>query len=200
MIYTGETPGRGQSGRFTRTIGGAQRDAEAARLRSRGLSLRQIADALGYANESGAYKAVQRALAAVPVEAAEELRRLHRRQLDYLARRAWAVLECEHPLIAANGRIVEHDGRPLLDWRPVLRAIDALLRIMEREARLMGLDAPLRVDRFALPTLDAQIERLRNQLGKPPDGVQRRAIADDTAGQDGSDGPSFDGWSSESER
>lgn len=193
-----ETPGRGKSGRFARTIEGAQRDAEAARLRSRGLSLAQIAEQLDYAGPSGAYKAVQRALAAVPVDAVEELRRLQLEQLNYLGRRAFEVLEGEHPLISPSGRVVTHNGKPLTDVRPVLRAIDTLLRIMEREARLMGLDAPLRFDRFALPTLDAEIERLLAELGDGPlDQVQRRAIADDTAGQDGSDGPSFDGGSSE---
>jgi hypothetical protein len=176
-----------------RTLEGAERDAEAARLRSRGLSLRQVADALGYSNESGAYKAVQRALAAVPVEAVEELRRLQLEQLNYLGRRAFEVLEAEHPLISPSGRAVVHNGQPLTDWRPTLRAIDSLLRIMEREAKLMGLDAPQRHPHFTLSTLDLEIARLLNQLGEPPDGVQWRAIADDTAGQDGSEGPSFDG-------
>jgi hypothetical protein len=165
-----ESPGRGKDGRYTRTLEGAERDAEAARLRSRGQSLRQISEHLGYSNESGAYKAVQRALAAVPVEAAEELRRLQLEQLNHLGRRAFEVLEREHPLISPSGRIVVHDGHPLTDCRPVLRAIDALLRIMEREARLMGLDAPTRFEGFSLPTLDAEIARLTAQLAKndPP--------------------------------
>jgi hypothetical protein len=36
------------------------------------------------------------------------------------------------------------DGEPVLDDAPVLAAIDRLLRIQERRARLLGLDAPTR--------------------------------------------------------
>ena len=192
-----ETPGRGKTGRFARTLEGAQRDAESARLRSRGLSLRQVAEQLGYAGPSGAYKAVQRALAAVPVEAAEEMRRMQLEQLNSLGRRAFEVLEREHSLIAPSGRIVVHNGQPLTDCRPVLKAIGSLLKVMEREAKLMGLDAPTRHPHYTLSWLDQEIERLLNQLGEPPDGVQWRAIADDTAGQDGSQGPLFDGTSND---
>jgi hypothetical protein len=37
-----------------------------------------------------------------------------------------------------------HDGEPVRDDGPAIQAIAQLLRVQERKARLMGLDAPTR--------------------------------------------------------
>ena len=82
-------------------------------------------------------------------------------ELDELAQAARAVLERKH-LVVSQGRVVRlgkpyidketgeaevDDGRgePLEDDAPVLQDIDRLLKIQERRARLLGLDAPQRV-------------------------------------------------------
>ena len=128
-----DTPSRGKNGRYCRGIAGAERDAEAARLRAQGLAYREIAEALGYSDASGAYKSVQRALSAVPAEAVAELRAVEAARLDELTRRAWAVANKTHPVVAANGRVVEGpNGEPLIDDGPVLHALDRLLKIAER--------------------------------------------------------------------
>ena len=105
-----------------RLIRAAIREAEALSLRLAGYSYGEIASELGYANASGAHKAVMRALEKLhPVEKAEKLRRIEAARLDRLWRRLWAKLE-------------EGD----------LSVVDRLLKIMERRARLLGLDAPAR--------------------------------------------------------
>jgi hypothetical protein len=92
-------------------------------------------------------------------EPAEELRQLELMQLDELARAARAVLERKH-LMVSHGKIVRlgqpfvnddgnaevDDGRgePLKDDAPVLAAIDRLLKIQERRAKLLGLDIPVK--------------------------------------------------------
>lgn len=135
-------------------------------MRARNHTYQEIADALGYGDRANAYRAVQKALAAVPVEAVEELRRLHMARLDYLATQALAVLEREHLTISQGGRIVtDDDGRQILDDGPVLAALDRLLRIQERQAKLMGLDAPSRHEVMTLDALDARIAELAAQLG-----------------------------------
>lgn len=171
----------GPDGRFTRTLEGAERDAEAARLKSRGLSYSQIARNLGYADHAGAYKAVQRALAAVPAESVDELRRIQSEQIDALTARAIEVLESTHYAYTQHGELVRgpegpngEPGEPLIDSMPVLHAIDRLIRLAERRSKLMGLDAPSRHEVITLDYLDAQIreaaeELARAQAGEAPD-------------------------------
>jgi hypothetical protein len=170
-------PGRGKNGKFTRSVDTAARDAEAAHLRSRGLSYRQIAEQVGYQDDSGAYRAVQRALVATVTEPAEEVRALALAQLDQLALAALGVLERQHVTVS-QGRIVrEEDGTPILDDAPVLAAIDRLVKIQERRAKLLGLDAPARHEVVSLDALDAEIARLTAELGRTPAGETAPAPA-----------------------
>ncbi len=134
------TDTRDGRGRFTRTPATAEREAAAMRLRARGESYSAIADQLGYCDRSAARKAVQRGLAATVAEPAAELRDLELARLDDLHATTWKVMRTPH-VVVSGGRVVERDGKPLRDDMPVLRAIDTLLRIMARRARLLGLDA-----------------------------------------------------------
>lgn len=171
---------RDASGRFNRSLEGVERDAQAARLRGRGLTLRQIADALGYAGPSGVHKAIARALAAVPVEAVDELRRMQFEQLEYLYSVAMGVLHAEHHLYTQAGALVrDPDGDPVPDHMPVLKAIDRALRIHERVARLMGLDMPIRHE-LDLAAIDAEIARLEAEYGDEEDDDPEGAQADDS--------------------
>lgn len=161
-----EAPRNG-AGEFVRTLEGAERDAEAARLQARGMSLRQIAQRLGYADQSGASKAVARALAAVPVQGVDELRRVQCDQLDYLTAKALEVLEAKHYAHSTHGELVYGpNGEVLVDSAPTLNAIDRLVRIFERRAKLMGLDAPQRHEVTTLDYLDAQIRAASAELAR----------------------------------
>lgn len=137
-------PVRGHNGRFTRSVDTAERDAEACRLRTRGASYQQVADQLGFTDRSNARRAIQRALAEVVREAADEHVQLQLDQLDALTGEVLTVLEREHYVASAGRLVCDADGRPLRDDMPRLHAVDRLLRIMERRARLLGLDAPAR--------------------------------------------------------
>lgn len=133
------TDTRDGNGRFTRTPATAEREAAAMRLRARGASYAAIADQLGYCDRSAARKAVQRGLNATVAEPAAELRDLELARLDDLHATAWKVMRAPHVLVS-GGQVVEREGEPLRDDMPVLRAIDTILRIMVRRARLLGLD------------------------------------------------------------
>lgn len=171
---------RGPRGRFVKTDETAQRSAEAARLRSRGYTYQRIADELDYADPTGARRAVERALAAVVTESADELRALQLAQLDDLTLQALGVLERQH-ITVSHGRIIRGDNdEPIEDDGPVLQAIDRLLRIQERRAKLLGLDAPSKVEVYPLDAIDAEIRRLSAELG--------RGAADETAGAAGASG------------
>lgn len=160
------TPSRGHNGKFTRTADTARRDAEACELRARGASYQQIADRLGYGDRSLAYRAVQRALTAVVVEDVEMLRTLECERLDEMTRHAWAVMADEHVLVDHGHVVHGPDGKPLIDWRPTLRAVDTLLKVSERRSRLLGLDAPARtrVQVVSESDVDAAIAELSAEI------------------------------------
>lgn len=148
----GKRPGRvrGPSGRFVRSIDVAERDAQACRLRTRGLSYREIAEQLGYADEAHAYRAVKKILLETVQEAGDELRAVEVARLDALLAKVWAVLERRH-LHVSSGRIVTielDDGTkvPLEDDGPTLAAADRVLAIAKRRAELLGLDAPKKIE------------------------------------------------------
>ncbi|WP_055477608.1 sigma factor-like helix-turn-helix DNA-binding protein [Sphaerimonospora mesophila] len=134
---------RGGDGRYTRDPETAVRDAEACRLRARGLSYEQIAEQLGV-SRSNAYLAVQRAIADIVREPAEEVRQLELVRLDEMHRAALGVLEATH-YVVDKGKVVMWDGQPLIDDGPVLAAVDRMLKIQARRAALLGLDAEKKV-------------------------------------------------------
>lgn len=152
--------------RFEATLDNAERDRAAAELRQQRLTYQQIADQMGYAGRSGAYEAVQRALATVPREAAEALMALEMDMLDRLDREALKILSHDHVKVTDSGKIVlDSDGNKILDEMPKLRAIDALRRNSESRRRLKGIDAPTRriVEVITEDVVDAQLRSLDDE-------------------------------------
>lgn len=147
----------------------AQRRARALTLRVAGLGFDQIAEQLGYASRGAAYTDIERALAQRKKdldEAAGHAATLELERLDAMERAAWAVLRRTHTLVS-QGRIVKDDtGRPLADDEPTLKAIDRLLGIQQRRAKLLRLDAPTQIEAEVrnVDAVDAEIERLVAQL------------------------------------
>jgi hypothetical protein len=116
------------------------REIRAVELRKAGLNYQQIAQALGYANKGGAYKAVHRALRKWGQPVTEEYRILELARLDAITSRLWAKG------LGRPGRAggVNDDGtvvEPLDEIEPDYQALNILLKTMERRARLLGLDA-----------------------------------------------------------
>ena len=136
-------------GDFERTIDNAVIDTEAARLRASGLTYQQIADRT-QTDKGTAYRRVQRAIAAVPVEAVEELRQIELERLDLML-----------------AKVME---KTTSTEKGFLFAVDRALAISERRARLLGLDAPTRqtVTVITQDVLDAEIQRLEAELVQGP--------------------------------
>lgn len=151
------------AGDFERSIDNAERDNSAAKLRAQGWSYERIASELGWHDRSGARKAVQRAIVATVREAGDELRVLELERLDRLYEKAWEILERVH-YAHGNGRVVMLDNVPVLDDGPTLAAMDRMLKIQERRARLLGLDAPVTVRHQTIDALDAEIAELETRI------------------------------------
>lgn len=137
-----------------RRIAASERQRRALELRLAGISYDGIARQLQYASRSGAYKAVDTALRATLREPADSLRKISAERLD----RATTVV-----------------------WRAIgagdLKAVDVLVRLEARRARLFGLDVPerrelsgpdgaaLQVDLSGLSDRElAELERLRRKI------------------------------------
>ncbi|HET9111673.1 MAG TPA: hypothetical protein VFN78_12670 [Ktedonobacterales bacterium] len=101
-----------------RDAAAALRAAQAMNLRKLGMTYDAIAQQCGYTNRGTAYNAVQRELQRTLQEAADDLRMLEAQRLDDLYR-------------AMIPKALKGDG-----W-----SVDRCLRIMERRAALLGLDA-----------------------------------------------------------
>jgi hypothetical protein len=119
-----------------RILHGHDRQLQALALRKDGRDYRYIANQLEYAGPSGAYQAVMTALKETLREPAEEVRALELDRLDCMLAAIWPQ--------ALSGD---------------LKAIDSTLRLMDRRARFLGLDAPVRVD------IEGDIRLLAEQLG-----------------------------------
>lgn len=135
-------------------------------MRTEGCNYDEIATALGFSERGGAKRAVERALLAVVAEPAGHLRTLELARLDLLLGRAWHVLQTEH-IAVSQGRVIidPRSGEPMVDHGPVLQAIDRVLKIMERRARLVGLDAPVKVEAITVDQIEVEIARLAEELG-----------------------------------
>lgn len=132
-------------GRYARGLDTAERDAQAARLRTRGYTYRAIATELGI-DVHTAHDAVQRVLQATVEEPAADLRRVELERLDMLVRKATDVLDAFHHVVSNRGDVVEYNGQPLEDDGPVLAAINTLIRVSESRRKLLGLDAETKVN------------------------------------------------------
>lgn len=173
----GDNPRAGVTGRFERTLPRAQRDAQAARLRAQGLTYPAIAAELGYRDKQAARYAVERALVDTVSEPAAEVRQLELARLDEALRVAFQVMYTKH-LVVSNGLVVrvrainpdtgKRQSVPLIDDGPKLAAIDRIVKISERRAKLLGLDAPTKIEVLTLDVIDAEIARLTAELGLQP--------------------------------
>lgn len=188
---------RGANGKYTRDPATAERDAKAAQLRARGWSYRRIAAEMEYQSVASAYEAVQRALKAIVEEPATDVRQLELDRLDAMYEAVVKVLETKH-LTVSQGRIIRQEigierddaGLPVLDGEgkpipiyepleddaPVLAAVDRMLKIQERRARLLGLDAKTQHDmgiaEREVAIAEEQGARLAGVIGRVLDGLE----------------------------
>ncbi|MBV6697450.1 hypothetical protein KV557_09970 [Kitasatospora aureofaciens] len=123
----------------------AERRRDAVRLRIAGKTWQEIADLLGYDSKGGACKDVSRALQKAVTDLAlplEEYRQLELDRLDAMQDALWP-------------KVLDGDTR----------AIDTALRLMDRRAKLLGLDAPTRTEGvLSLDVIDASIAQLTAQV------------------------------------
>ena len=150
---------------FIRTPEQIAKDNKAAELRSRSVTYQQIGDFLGMTRQA-AHQAVQRAIRDIPKDGAEETLRLELEKLDFLERKLFIIMEKEHLRVSNSGKVVTVDGELILDDGPVMQAIQGLLKVSERRAKLLGINAPEKHEFITLDTVESEIKRLEAKLGE----------------------------------
>jgi hypothetical protein len=124
----------------------AERRSKAIRLKIEGHTYTEIAEKLGYSNRASACSDIRRALEKHVIEeglAVEAWRELELARLDVLQKAIWPEAM---------------EGNP--------RAIETALKILDRRAKLLGLDSAIKLEVLTIDALDAQIQRLEAELGR----------------------------------
>lgn len=129
-----------------------ERQRQALELRKAGVSFEIIADRVGYKDASGAYRAVRAALKKTLQEPADELRMTEVARLDQMLLGLWP-------------KAIKGDT-----W-----SVDRVLRIMERRAALLGLDAPVKRELSGSIEFRTYAERVATDLGLEPGEVLAQA-------------------------
>jgi hypothetical protein len=165
----------------------AARRAKLVEYRRRKIPYADFYEELGYTSAVVARKDFARALeeniaaqnASVEVYREEQLQ-----ELDYLAEEAHKILRARHYVVTQSGKIVEdpETGQPMVDDGPVLAAIDRLVKILDRIAKLRGLDQ-IKVEVMTIDAIEAAIVDLNNQLAASD--VEAEALAGAEGAQDG---------------
>ncbi|MFE9844684.1 hypothetical protein [Streptomyces goshikiensis] len=123
----------------------AERRGKAIRMKIEGATYTEIAAALGYSGRNAACADIRRALEKHVIEeglAIEAWRELELARIDSLQQAIWPEAM---------------EGNP--------RAIEAALKILDRRAKLLGLDSAIKLEVLTIDALDAQIQRLEAELG-----------------------------------
>lgn len=164
----------------------AIRRAKAIQMRLDGAKYTEIlAAGLGYRSTGAIAQDIQRALVELAAEPTAELRALEVARLDDMYSAVMGVLRREH-LTVSHGKVIyvpaDVDGDPdvpLVDDAPVLQAVDRLLKIQERRAKLLGLDAPTKVSVITDALLDEEEARLAAEIAE----LERQAAEPDPEGE-----------------
>jgi hypothetical protein len=98
------------------------KEAEVVKLRRGGLTWDLIADRVGYSHAASAQKAFERSLARVVADDVNAIRTLEAERLDLAQSAIW-------------GKVLQGDNPSII----------TLVRLMERRAKLLGLDQPTRI-------------------------------------------------------
>jgi hypothetical protein len=110
-------------------------------MRRAGATIDQIREHLKYASSLAVRKDLANALATLAREPAEEIRTIELARLDGLMVTLWPAAR-----------------------RGDLAAVDRILKVMERRAKLLGLDAPARHEVVTFDAIEAEIQRLEKTM------------------------------------
>jgi|SRR5690625_1532125 len=131
----------GESSTSPRRIDANEKRVRAVELRKAGATYDQIAGQVGYSSRASAYRAIKKALDDAVSEPAKELVSMELERLDALQLGVWQQARTGH-----------------------LGSIDRVLKIMERRARLLGLDESVETEISVVPHPSERSTKLDSML------------------------------------
>ena len=128
-----------------------QRKIDALEMRKAGHTFQVIADNLGYRGPSGAYDAVMSAIKTTLQEPADELRKMEVERFDVMINSLWP-------------KVLNGDAR----------ATEVAVKVMERRAKMLGIDAPEKRE----DTHTIRVEHMAKQLADVTGLDEREIVAE----------------------
>jgi hypothetical protein len=114
-------------------------------LRNHGMSLADTARQVGFSNATSCNRAITRYLASHPAPAVNEMRVTEDIKLDLIESGLWKIIARVHWATTSRGLAYDADGFPVVDSSPNIQAYRTLVQVMQRRARLHGLDKPVSI-------------------------------------------------------
>lgn len=148
----------------SKAIQALERSMKALELRKAGATYENIAQMLGYSSKSTAFSAVNRLMQTAKREGSKEAFEIELRRLDDLFMTLWPL--------ARQGE---------------MPAIDRCLRIMERRAKMLGIDAPDRSQQQIQQVIRVQYEEVTYQPAEFDPDVEIPQLTDVTDSDDEDD-------------
>jgi AraC-like DNA-binding protein len=148
------------TGKFLRTPDQIAKDRRAADMRSLGYTYQLIANEFG-CSVSTAHGMVRRAVDELPTEGAAEVRKIELEKIDNAERYLQSVIQNPPPKISASGRIVKDEqGNVVVDEGARMDAVNGILKAQAARARLLGLNAPTKIqEEILIHQVDPDRER-----------------------------------------
>jgi hypothetical protein len=116
-------------------------------MRAKLIPYSKIAEECGYPSVQAACKDVNKALIQHFNEVLPTVRERELYSLDIAEAKLWEILDRFHYVKGEKGMVMySPDGEPLRDSAPEMAAIERIVKIHERRARLLGIDAPEKID------------------------------------------------------
>lgn len=137
-MYTGVNMGRSTKPNGTtsaKQIEDTEKQARVLKLRIAGYSLAQIAAIEGYADPSGALRAVKAGIRRACLEPAEELRRIQIARYEHIIMELWPLVVHDVEAMAEH-----QDGKEAQPFFPNMKALDRLLKAFQQLEAVGGLN------------------------------------------------------------
>jgi hypothetical protein len=142
------------------------RDQQAARMLALQTPLSEICATLGYPDEDRTLQGIKRAMADATRFARDEYRYMELLGLDELELRLWRLVEADMPMVDRGQLVRGSDGQPIQDLRFQKEIMAEVRQVKAQRCKLLGLNAPTRVESISMEMINDEIKRLETEVGR----------------------------------
>jgi hypothetical protein len=151
--------------RFVKTGDGDERRRLSVEARERGVSLTVIAANWWSGDSSTALREIKRWYAEHPSEDVLTTRRIVGGKLANLEEIVRAAMEKEHYVVGQRGIVLDAEGKPLVDDKPIYDGVAAILKINDQLMKIVpGLAAPKVTAEISGDAIEAAIAKAEADL------------------------------------